>query len=69
MQLQTEVTSASDTLEAFSEETLKEQKIFDHAKRAEMKDILGELVDGQIEIYEQVCLDVPACGIIELSSR
>lgn len=33
---------------------MKEQKVFEHAKRAEMKQILGDLVDGQIEMYQRV---------------
>ena len=54
VQLEAEVTAAHDTSNAFSSETLKEQKVFEHAKRAEMKEILGDLVDGQIEMYRQV---------------
>lgn len=53
-QLENEVTAAHETSDAFSAETLKEQAVFEHAKRAEMKEILGEMVDGQIEMYQQV---------------
>jgi len=30
---------------------MREQIIFQHAKRAEMKEMFGQLADGQIEMY------------------
>ena len=53
-QLESEVAAAHETSEAFSAETLKEQAVFEHAKRAESKQILTDLVDGQIEMYQRV---------------
>lgn len=49
------MTTAHDTSDLFSEETLREQKIFQYAKDAEMKEMLGNLADGQIEFYKSVC--------------
>lgn len=54
-QLQDAVTTAHETSDAFSDETLKEQTIFQHAKEAEMKEMLSNLADGQIEFYKAVC--------------
>lgn len=51
-ELEDAVTVAHDTSDAFSEETLREQKIFQCAKEAEMKELLGNLADGQIEFYK-----------------
>lgn len=53
-QLQDAVTTAHETSDAFSDETLREQAIFQYAKEAEMKEMLGNLVDGQIEFYKAV---------------
>jgi len=53
-QLQDAVTTAHETSDAFSDETLREQIIFQHAKEAEMKEMLGNLADGQIEFYKAV---------------
>lgn len=53
-ELEDAVTVAHDTSDAFSEETLREQKIFQCAKEAEMKELLGNLADGQIEFYKAV---------------
>ncbi|TDL28020.1 lipid binding protein [Rickenella mellea] len=50
-ELQDAVTTAHETSDAFSDETLKEQIIFQRAKEAEMKDMLGSLADGQMEMY------------------
>lgn len=50
-ELEEAVTVAHETSDAFSEETLREQVIFQHAKRAEMKEMFGALADGQIEMY------------------
>jgi len=51
--LQKEVTEAHETADAFNTETFKEQTVFEHAKSAEMKDLLGDLADGQLEMYRQ----------------
>lgn len=53
-QLQDAVTTAHETSDAFSDETLREQTIFQHAKQAEMKEMLGNLADGEIEFYKLV---------------
>ncbi|QRV83326.1 hypothetical protein RhiJN_11342 [Ceratobasidium sp. AG-Ba] len=46
------VTNANDVSDAFSDETLKEHAIFQHARRAEMKEMLGNLAEGQIDMYK-----------------
>ena len=46
------MTTAHETSDAFSDETLREQTIFQLAKEAEMKEMLGDLADGQIEFYK-----------------
>ncbi|KAJ8454828.1 hypothetical protein ONZ51_g12803 [Trametes cubensis] len=51
-ELQDAVTTAHETSDAFSDETLREQKIFQRAKEAEMKEMLGNYADGQIEFYK-----------------
>ncbi|KAF7784070.1 hypothetical protein Agabi119p4_235 [Agaricus bisporus var. burnettii] len=51
-ELQDAVTTAHETSDAFSEETLREQLVFQHAKDAEMKDMLGNFAEGQIEFYK-----------------
>ncbi|KAJ6504419.1 nexin sorting protein [Mycena vulgaris] len=51
-ELQDAVTTAHETSDAFSDETLREQTIFQYAKEAEMKEMLGNLADGQIEFYK-----------------
>ncbi|CCO28273.1 Sorting nexin-4 AltName: Full=Autophagy-related protein 24 [Rhizoctonia solani AG-1 IB] len=51
-ELEEAVTNANEVSNAFSDETLKEHAIFQHAKRAEMKEMLGNLADGQIELYK-----------------
>lgn len=53
-QLQEAVTTAHETSDAFSDETLKEQIIFQRAKETEMKEMLGSLADGHIEMYKSV---------------
>ncbi|KAL5494925.1 SNX4 [Sanghuangporus weigelae] len=50
-ELQEAVSTAHETSEAFSDETLKEQVIFQRAKEVEMKEMLGSLADGHIETY------------------
>ncbi len=56
LQLQDAVQTAHDTSDAFSDETLREQKIFQMAKEAEVKEVLGNYADGQIEFYKAVGL-------------
>ncbi|KAJ7597592.1 nexin sorting protein [Mycena floridula] len=51
-ELQDAVTTAHETSDAFSDETLREQIIFQHAKQAEMKEMFGNLAEGQIEFYK-----------------
>jgi sorting nexin-4 len=53
-ELQDAVTTAHETSDAFNDEALREQAIFQHAKEAEMKEMLGTLADGQIEYYKAV---------------
>jgi len=50
------VTTAHETSDAFSDETLREQAVFQFSKEAEMKEMLGSLADGQIEFYKAVSL-------------
>lgn len=52
--MQEEVTIASETSDAFSDETLKEHAVFQFAKQAEMKEMLSNVADGQIEMYREV---------------
>ncbi|KAG5654685.1 hypothetical protein H0H81_007441 [Sphagnurus paluster] len=51
-ELQDAVTTAHETSDAFSDETLREQATFQFGKEAEMKEMLGNLADGQIEFYK-----------------
>ncbi|PFH54884.1 hypothetical protein AMATHDRAFT_72650 [Amanita thiersii Skay4041] len=51
-ELQDAVTTAHETSDAFSDETLREQAIFQYAKEAEMKEMLSNLAEGQIEFYK-----------------
>ncbi|CDO75513.1 hypothetical protein BN946_scf184935.g49 [Trametes cinnabarina] len=51
-ELQDAVTTAHETSDAFSDETLREQKVFQRAKEAEMKEMFGNYADGQIEFYK-----------------
>ncbi|KAF8516746.1 lipid binding protein [Hysterangium stoloniferum] len=51
-ELEEAVTTAHETSDAFSDETLREQSIFQHGKKAEMKEMLGKMADGQIEMYK-----------------
>ncbi|KZS95864.1 lipid binding protein [Sistotremastrum niveocremeum HHB9708] len=52
-ELQDAVTTAHDTSDAFSDQTLSEQAVFQHAKEAEMKTMLTNLADGQIAAYKE----------------
>lgn len=56
--MQEEVTAASETSDAFSDETLKEYTVFQHEKQAEMKEMLSAVADGQIELYKKVRVSV-----------
>ncbi|KAI6109352.1 hypothetical protein EV401DRAFT_2059628 [Pisolithus croceorrhizus] len=51
-ELQDAVTTAHETSDAFSDETLREQKVFQYTKEAEMKEMLSNLADGEIEFYQ-----------------
>jgi len=51
--LQAEVKKVHDVSEAFNDETLREQAIFQLEKQAEMKEMLGKAADGNIEMYQQ----------------
>ncbi|KAH7886132.1 hypothetical protein F5I97DRAFT_1213716 [Phlebopus sp. FC_14] len=51
-ELQDAVTTAHETSDAFSDETLREQATFQYSKEAEMKEMLGNLADGEIEFYQ-----------------
>jgi sorting nexin-4 len=56
------VTTAHETSDAFSEETLREQKVFQYAKEAEIKELFSGLADSQIEFYKAVSISLfPAC--------
>ncbi|KAI9512543.1 lipid binding protein [Russula earlei] len=46
------VTTAHETSDTFSNETLREQATFQYAKEAEMKEMLSNFADGQIELYK-----------------
>lgn len=48
------MTRTHETSDAFSEEVLREQTIFQYGKEAEMKEMLGNLADSQIEFYKAV---------------
>jgi len=50
------VTTAHETSDAFNEEVLRENTIFQYAKETEMKQLLSSLADGQIEMYQAVRL-------------
>jgi len=51
-ELQDAVTTAHETSDAFSDETLREQTIFQYSKESEMKEMLNNLADGEIEFYQ-----------------
>lgn len=55
-ELQDAVQTAHETSDAFSDETLREQTVFQYSKEAEMKEMLGNLADGQIEFYKAVSI-------------
>ncbi|OCH86054.1 hypothetical protein OBBRIDRAFT_797567 [Obba rivulosa] len=51
-ELQDAVTTAHETSDAFSDEVLREQAVFQFNKEAEMKEMFGNFADGQIEFYK-----------------
>ncbi|EMD41897.1 SNX4-like sorting nexin [Gelatoporia subvermispora B] len=51
-ELQDAVTTAHETSDAFSDEVLLEQTVFQYNKEMEMKEMLGNFADGQIEFYK-----------------
>ncbi|CDZ97985.1 lipid binding protein [Phaffia rhodozyma] len=56
-ELQEAVVSAVDTSNAFSDETLREHENFELDKKEEMKEVLGEFADAQIEMYQKAMDD------------
>lgn len=48
------MTTAHETSDAFSDETLREQTVFQYSKEAEMKEMMSNLADGEIEFYQSV---------------
>lgn len=48
------MTAAHETADAFSDETLKEQRIFEFAKLSEMREMLKALADGHVDFYRNV---------------
>lgn len=57
-ELEEAVTTAHETSDAFSAETLREQAVFQYAKEAEMKESLAALADGHIEFYKAVSVSI-----------
>lgn len=64
--MQEEVSAAAETSDAFSDETLKEYAVFQHEKQAEMKELLGGVADGQIEMYKKVRLHRLNLGVVAI---
>ncbi|GAA95370.1 uncharacterized protein L969DRAFT_84865 [Mixia osmundae IAM 14324] len=60
-ELQEAVTAAHTTSEAFSNEVLREQSVFDRTKQIEMKIILTELAEAQIEMHKKTMDDFEKC--------
>ena len=56
-QLQEAVATAHETADAFSDEVLKENAIFQYAKENELRELLLMLAEGQIEMYRAVGLN------------
>ena len=52
--MQAAVETAHDTSLAFDEEVLREHRVFQATKRAELKELLLSLADGHIAHYERV---------------
>lgn len=53
-ELQDAVNAAHDTSVAFDEEVLREHRVFQAAKRAELKELFSSLANGHIAHYEKV---------------
>lgn len=60
-QLQDAVSAAHDTSVAFDEEVLREHRVFQAAKRTELRDLLLSLADGHIAHYEKAMGDMQRC--------
>lgn len=60
------MTTAHETSDAFSDETLREQAVFQYSKEAEMKEMLGNLADGEIEFYKSVRNVIPSALAISV---
>ncbi|WVQ64915.1 sorting nexin-4 [Kwoniella botswanensis] len=56
-ELQDAVTTAHETSTAFSDEVLKEHKVFELSKKEEMKEILQTYADGQVEMLQRAMDD------------
>lgn len=52
-ELQDAVTLSHDVSVAFSDEVMKENRVFHMAKDQEMKDLLGSYADGQVEMWKR----------------
>ena len=48
------MTTAHETSTAFSDEVIKEHDIFELSKQQEMKEMLGDYADGQVEMFQRV---------------
>lgn len=48
------MTVAHETSTAFSEEVIKEHAVFELSKKEEMKDMLQDYADGQVEMFQKV---------------
>lgn len=57
-ELQEAVNAAHDTSIAFDEEVLREHRVFQAAKRAELKELFSSLADGHIAHYEKVSISL-----------
>ncbi|KAL7003952.1 intercellular trafficking and secretion [Cystobasidiomycetes sp. EMM_F5] len=60
-ELQDAVSAAHDTSVAFDEEVLREHRVFQAAKRTELRDLLLSLADGHIAHYEKAMGDMQRC--------
>ncbi|KAK9894591.1 hypothetical protein P389DRAFT_98607 [Cystobasidium minutum MCA 4210] len=60
-ELQEAVNAAHDTSIAFDEEVLREHRVFQAAKRAELKELFSSLANGHIAHYEKAMDDMAKC--------
>lgn len=60
-ELQDAVGSAHDTSLAFDEEVLREHRVFQAAKRAELKELMTSLADGHMSHYQRAMEDMQRC--------